>query len=85
VFVGGSDDRNWKWRTAHYWCDHFERVHIGRVNSGRRVRYSEKIGAESADGSSWFRDPSRSRLKDLENWIAGHKDAQTEMTLEATR
>jgi len=85
VFVGGSDDRNWKWRTAHYWCDHFERVHIGRVNSVRRVRYSEKIGAESADGSSWFRDPSRSRLKDLENWLSGQPDDQIEMILEATK
>ena len=81
VFVGGSDQQNWKWRTAHYWCDHFERVHIGRVNSIRRVRYSERIGAESVDGSSWFRDPSRSRLTDLENWLAGHEDKQTELIL----
>ena len=39
VFVGGSDTQNWKWRNAHYWCEHFQRVHIGRDNSVRRVQY----------------------------------------------
>jgi hypothetical protein len=79
VFVGGSDEQNWKWRSAPYWCENFERVHIGRVNSARLVRYSEQIGAESVDGTSWFRDPSRGRLIELESWLAGEPDKQTDL------
>lgn len=81
IFVGGSDADNWKWKSAPMWCEHFPRVHIGRVNSARLVRYSEKIGAESVDGTSWFRDPSRPRLVQLEAWLAGEPEKQIELML----
>src|SRR5690606_25949222 len=32
-FVGGT--MVWKWRTDLIWCQHFPRVHVGRVNSSR--------------------------------------------------
>jgi hypothetical protein len=58
LFIGGSDDfklgpdaaelaraamRRGKW------------VHVGRVNSAKRLTYSKSIGADSCDGSSWAR------------------------------
>jgi hypothetical protein len=53
VFVGGSTE--WKWRTAPSWCKAFPRVHIGRVNTFRRLRMAESYGAESVDGTGWTR------------------------------
>jgi len=54
IFVGGSTD--WKWRTAHEWAelglDFNRRVHVGRVNSQRRVRLCRDLGVSSCDGSS---------------------------------
>lgn len=57
VFVGGS--REWKRETAPYWCRMFPRVHVGRVNTERWVRYYDACGAESVDGSGWFRGDRR--------------------------
>ena len=53
VFVGGSTA--WKRRTMHEWCDHFPRVHVGRVNTGRWLWECDEAGAESCDGTGWFR------------------------------
>ena len=54
IFVGGSTD--WKWRTAHEWAelglDLGRRVHVGRVNSQRRIRLCRDLGIASCDGSS---------------------------------
>lgn len=67
VFVGGTTE--WKWQTAHVWCQNFPRVHIGRVRS-RRLSYCEQIGAESCDGSGWFRESYRGRpARQLEGWL----------------
>lgn len=53
VFVGGSTD--WKWNTVRMWCGEFPRVHVGRVNTGRFLRICADAGAESCDGTGWFR------------------------------
>jgi hypothetical protein len=53
VFVGGSTQ--WKWASASWWTKSFPRVHIGRVNSVRRLYLCAEIGAESVDGTGWFR------------------------------
>lgn len=53
VFVGGSTV--WKWRTLRMWCESFKRVHVGRVNSYRRLCQCHDAGAESCDGTGWFR------------------------------
>jgi hypothetical protein len=53
VFVGGSTD--WKWRTVGMWCGYFPRVHVGRVNSYRRLWECHDAGAESVDGTGWMR------------------------------
>lgn len=53
VFVGGSTA--WKWRTLRDWCDAFERVHVGRVNTNGKLWECHEAGAESCDGTGWFR------------------------------
>ena len=57
VFVGGST--SWKWRNLTMWTSAFPRVHVGRVNSIRLLLMAENAGAESCDGTGWFRDPTR--------------------------
>lgn len=61
VFIGGSTD--WKLgaeaeaivRRAKQLGKH---VHMGRVNSLRRIRYAQSIGVDSIDGTGWakYRD-----------------------------
>lgn len=57
LFVGGST--SWKWRNLPMWTSSFNRVHVGRVNSIRQLLMAENAGAESCDGTGWFRDPHR--------------------------
>ena len=69
VFIGGS--YTWKWRTLPMWADAFERVHVGRVNTRRLLEQAESVGAESADGTGWFRDPKRTQ--DLEDYLSADR------------
>ena len=67
LFVGGTTE--WKWDTAHIWCRQFPRIHIGRVRS-QRLPYCLQIGAESCDGTGWFRESVRGRpARQLEAWL----------------
>jgi hypothetical protein len=71
VFVGGSTE--WKWETVRYWCEHFPRVHVGRVNTERLLWQAHRAGAESCDGSGWFRG-DRSQLDGLWYYLADSSD-----------
>lgn len=53
VFVGGTTE--WKWKTVRGWCRDFPRVHVGRVNTERMLWMAHECGAESCDGTGWFR------------------------------
>lgn len=57
LFVGGSTE--WKWKTLPIWSGLGRRVgcwvHVGRVNSVRRIHACGVVGATSFDGTS----PSR--------------------------
>ncbi len=66
VFVGGSTA--WKLKTAHEWCDRFERVHIGRVNTYGRLLWAQRVGAWSVDGTGWGRG-DRYQLAGLQRWL----------------
>lgn len=78
VFVGGTT--NWKWKTAHAWRHDFQRVHVGRVRS-RRLSYCARIGAESCDGTGWFRESVRGRpARQLEAWLE-HPEPHPELAL----
>jgi hypothetical protein len=56
------------WSTGREWTKHFPRVHVGRVNSRRLLEQAESAGAESCDGTGWFRDPTRTL--ELESYLS---------------
>lgn len=53
VFIGGSTD--WKREAIGPWCAAFPRVHVGRINTIKWLRVCQDAGAESCDGTGWFR------------------------------
>ncbi len=61
VFIGGDD--RFKLREVHELVAHAKSlgklVHIGRVNSKRRLRYAIELGADTVDGSSFSMFPDR--------------------------
>jgi hypothetical protein len=72
VFVGGTT--KWKRRTLHDWCDAFDRVHVGRINTDKWLWECHEAGAESCDGTGWFRGDARQLaglVKFLERQAAG--------------
>jgi len=54
AFIGGSTD--WKWRNLSMWKG--LRFHVGRVNTERHLWQAHDMGAESCDGTGWFRNPT---------------------------
>lgn len=67
IFVGGST--GWKWGTVWKWCQEFPRVHVGRVNGYRGLWDCHEAGAESCDGTGWFRG-DQNQLAGLEQYLA---------------
>lgn len=53
IFVGGT--LRWKLKTAEAWVElahtHGKRCHVGRVGTPKRVRWAQRIGADSIDSS----------------------------------
>ena len=80
IFVGGSTE--WKRATMHDWCEHFPRVHIGRVNTEKWLWECHRAGAESCDGTGWFRGDPR-QLAGLKRYLeradAGSGEAQRQL------
>lgn len=66
VFVGGTTE--WKWATVWEWCSNNARVHVGRVNSYRLLWNCDDAGAESCDGTGWFRG-NQEQLAGLERYL----------------
>ncbi len=53
LFLGGTTD--WKEKAIVPWCTRFPgRVHVGRVNTWRRLWKCYEAGASSVDGTGWF-------------------------------
>lgn len=72
VFVGGSTA--WKWSTLGVWCASFRRVHVGRVNTGKALIACHDMGAESCDGTGWFRGTQDSpQTQDLMSYFEGKR------------
>lgn len=62
LFIGGSDGWRHSPALVELAAEAKRRgkwVHMGRVNSLRRMRYAEAIGCDSADGTVLKHDPSR--------------------------
>jgi hypothetical protein len=53
LFIGGTTE--WKEAAIRPWCERFPgRVHVGRVNTWRRLWECYQAGATSVDGTGWF-------------------------------
>jgi hypothetical protein len=54
-------------------------IHVGRVNTVRRLRHAEALGANSVDGSGWarFRDAMLPRYA---RWIAAGRPIELDLT-----
>jgi len=71
VFVGGTT--SWKWRSLREWTGAFPRVHVGRVNTERLLWMAHDAGAESCDGTGWFRG-DKAQLNGLSRYL--HQSAK---------
>jgi hypothetical protein len=70
LFLGGDD--TWKDANITPWCYRFPgRVHVGRVNTPRRLIHCWKAGAVSVDGTGWFRKGrgGTSQFNDLRKFL----------------
>lgn len=69
IFVGGRPDTTWKLDTLPEWCELGRAtgawVHVGRVNSAKRINACSAAGATSFDGTSVTRYAKTIRLLDL--------------------
>lgn len=75
LFLGGSTE--WKLSPAAAQLvgeakAHGKWVHMGRVNSGRRLRYAAEIGCDSADGTALAHAPDR-YVPQIRRWLADVK------------
>jgi hypothetical protein len=52
LFIGGST--RWKWKTLPYWTKRFPHVHVGRVNTRRKLWEVHYHKAQSSDGTGWW-------------------------------
>jgi hypothetical protein len=52
VFMGGSTE--WKWSNLAKWASIFPRMHVGRVNTIKKLTLCKELGIESVDGGNWF-------------------------------
>lgn len=75
IFVGGTT--TWKENTLSAWCASFPRVHVGRINGIRGLRMCAAAGAESCDGTGWFRG-DRKQLAGLVRYLRESKGPQVE-------
>lgn len=79
VFIGGST--HWKWRNFRHFCNDFSRVHVGRVNTIDRCFLCQDAGAESVDGTGWFRDGTGDwRFEKIEHFLSGRRIAELALT-----
>ena len=73
-FIGGSTD--WKLDNANKFKGVAVLLHIGRVTTLGRLRWAKEIGADSVDGSGFFRGKGK-QYYDFINWFEG--DPQIKM------
>lgn len=82
VFVGGSP--RWKWRSLPMWTKAFPRVHVGKVNSKKKLWQCTEHGAVSCDGTGWTQGGEQ-RLQELADYLemsTGRK-SHPQMVMEA--
>lgn len=82
VFVGGTT--KWKWRNVALFCATFPRVHVGRVNWVDKLEFCERAGAESCDGTGFFRGgPDSIQARQLADFVSGIRRHPNQMEFAA--
>lgn len=66
VFIGGTTE--WKRSMIETFCTFCPRVHVGRVNTYKWLKHCSDCGAESTDGTGWFRG-NKEQLAGLEKFL----------------
>lgn len=69
-FIGGSTD--WKLNNAHKFKGTRDLLHIARVSTQNRINWAVEIGADSIDGTGFFRG-DKSQLNALIEYFEGSK------------
>ena len=69
-FIGGTTD--WKLTNAHRFKGIRPLLHIGRVNGSIRMNWAKDIGADSVDGTGYFRGRNKN-YSDFIEWFEGTK------------
>lgn len=69
-FIGG--DTRWKLNNAGRFKGVRRWLHIGRVNTARRLAWAYRVGADSVDGTGYFRG-DRSQVKALCHFIENRR------------
>lgn len=78
LFVGGTYD--WKWKTLPMWCETDRKIHVGRVNSVKKLLACERLGVSSVDGTGWLRGTENGKqATDLGEWLSGIRPQDVEM------
>lgn len=84
VFLGGTTD--WKRQAIRPWCERFPRIHVGRINTHRWLRYCAAAGAESVDGTGWLRaGPHGDQWQGMLTFLAeqaGEQQVEDQQTIE---
>jgi len=71
IFIGGNDP--WKMDNIHKFIGiNNKPVHVGRVNSLGRLKYCERLGVKSVDGTGWMRARDK-KFYDLLEWFSGEE------------
>lgn len=73
VFVGGSTE--WKLANAHRFKGVSTWLHIGRVNTMSRLIWADQCGADSVDGTGYFRG-NKAQKQALIDFVTGGKQLE---------
>lgn len=69
IFIGGTPD--WKWKTAESWVKLAHglgmKCHIGQCGTLERLKYAEKIGADSVDSTNFTRNNAFHIVEEFHN------------------
>ncbi len=72
-FIGGSN--KWKRENAHKFKNVREWLHIGRINNWNSIKWAEWCGADSIDGTGFFRTKRR-QYHDFISYFENNKKEQ---------
>jgi len=72
-FIGGTTD--WKLANAHKFKGVTKWLHIGRVSTANRLTWAQQVGADSVDGTGFFRG-DKAQLQALKDFIEGRKQQE---------